>query len=166
MIVLGIDPGTATTGYGVVQYNNTTMQQGNKALKYIVHGVIKTPVGMPMGNRLLMLHGQLSKIIAQYKPQAMVIEQIFFGRNAKTGITVSQARGVIMLAAAKAGIEPQELQGLRMKKILCGDGHAEKKKIQQMVRKTLGLYKLPKPDDAADALALAICYDEKKQTKT
>lgn len=158
MIVLGIDPGTATTGYGVIKCNNATMKQGNNALKYIAHGVIKTPVGMIMGERLLMLHSELSKVIAKYKPQVMVIEQLFFGRNAKTGMTVGQARGVILMAAARAGLEPFEYQGLWVKKKLCGDGHADKKKVQQTVRKILRLRLLPKPDDAADALGLAICY--------
>mgnify|MGYP001581261704 CR=1 FL=1 len=148
MIVLGIDPGTATTGWGVVKC----------PIKYVAHGAIKTPVGMIMGERLLMLHTELTKVIVKYKPQVMVIEQLFFGRNAKTGITVGQARGVIMMAAAQAHLEPFEYQGLWVKKKLCGDGHADKKKIQETVRKILKLRLVPKPDDAADALGLAICY--------
>ncbi len=166
MTILGIDPGTATTGWGVIQQSQKSKVKSQNCqdfggLIYVGHGVIKTPVGMPMGERLLMLHTQLSKIIAVHKPQVMAIEQLFFGRNAKTGITVGQARGVIMMAAAQAGIEPLEFQGLWMKKKLCGDGHADKKKIAETVRKILKLALIPKPDDAADALALAICYDEK-----
>lgn len=134
-------------------------------LTYIAHGAIKTPVGMPMGERLLMLHKELSKVITKNKPQVMVIEQLFFGRNVKTGITVGQARGVIMMAAAQAGLIPLERQGLWIKKKLCGDGHADKKKIQETVQKLLKLSFLPKPDDAADALALAICYNEEKIQK-
>ena len=158
MIVLGIDPGTATTGWGLIQCSKATMQQSHKALRYIAHGVIKTPVGMIMGERLLMLHTELTKVLVKYKPQVMVIEQLFFGRNVKTGMTVGQARGVILMAAAQAHLEPFEYQGLWVKKKLCGDGYADKKKIQETVRKILKLRLVPKPDDAADALGLAICY--------
>lgn len=155
LVVLGIDPGTATTGWGLVKCPMTNNQC---PINYVAHGAIKTPVGMLMGQRLLMLHAELSKVIAKYKPQVMVIEQLFFGRNAKTGMTVGQARGVILMAAAQAGLEPFEYQGLWVKKRLCGDGHADKKKIAETVRRILKLRLLPKPDDAADALGLAICY--------
>ncbi len=154
-IILGIDPGTATTGYGVVH------KKGNPKkleIDYICHGVITTPVGMEMGERLLMLRQGLRKVMKLHKPQIIVIEQLFFGRNAKTAMTVGQARGVVMVTAAEQKIKTREYQGLWVKKKLVGDGHASKKQIQQFVRKTLGLYKLPRPDDAADALALAICF--------
>lgn len=150
MIILGIDPGTATTGYGLIK--------GQKKIEYLAHGIIKTPVGMPMGERLLLIRQQLKKVIVTYKPMTVVIEQLFFGRNAKTAMMVGQARGVILMTASEAKLPIFEYQGLWVKRKLSGDGHASKKMIQQVVRKTLGLYRLPKPDDAADALALAICY--------
>jgi len=157
-IILGIDPGTATTGYGVIQNSEGKQSKSQTNIKYIAHGVIKTPVGMAMGERLLMLHQELKKIIGLHQPQTIVIEQLFFGRNSKTAMTVGQARGVVMVTAAQAKINTCEYQGLWMKKKLVGDGRASKKQIQQYVRKVLGLYKLPRPDDAADALALAICF--------
>lgn len=150
MIILGIDPGTATTGYGLIK--------GPKKIKYLAHGVIKTPVGMPMGERLLLLRRQLRQVIVAHKPTTVVVEQLFFGRNAKTAMMVGQARGVILMTASETKLPIFEYQGLWVKRKLSGDGHASKKMIQQVVRKTLGLYRLPKPDDAADALALAICY--------
>lgn len=149
-IILGIDPGTATTGFGIVRWN--------RKMDHLAHGVIKTPVGMPMGERLLLLRRELKKIIADYKPQTVIIEQLFFGRNAKTAMMVGQARGVVMMTAAEAKLPVLDYQGLWVKKKLTGDGHASKKKIQQVVRKILRLHRLPRPDDAADALALAICF--------
>ncbi|MFH0863920.1 MAG: crossover junction endodeoxyribonuclease RuvC [Candidatus Gottesmanbacteria bacterium] len=156
--ILGIDPGTATTGFGVIKMNCRNTKVKNDGLVYVAHGTIKTPVGMIMGERLLMLRQNLRKIIRLYKPQTIIIEQLFFGRNAKTAMTVGQARGVVMVTAAEQKITTCEYQGLWVKKKLVGDGHASKHQIQQFVRRTLGLYKLPRPDDAADALALAICF--------
>lgn len=159
MVILGIDPGTATTGYGLIGgKGKSDGGQSRKKMGYITHGVIKTPVGMEMGERLLMLRKELKKIISLHKPQIIIIEQLFFGRNSKTAMTVGQARGVIMVTAAEAKVPTSEYQGLWVKKRLVGDGHASKKQIQQFVRRTLGLRELPRPDDAADALALAICF--------
>lgn len=157
-IILGIDPGTATTGYGVIKSNKAKVGKGNNELTHIAHGVIKTPVGMPMGERLLILRRELKKIIKIHKPTNIIIEQLFFGRNSKTAIMVGQARGVVMMTAAEVSLPLFDLQGLRVKKKLAGDGHASKKKIQQVVRKILKLSRLPRPDDAADALALAIYF--------
>lgn len=151
-IILGIDPGTATTGFGIVK------SKRKRDLVYICHGVIKTPVGMPMGERLLLLCKRLREIIAVHKPTAIIIEQLFFGRNAKTAMMVGQARGVVMMTAAEVHVPTFDYQGLWVKKKLSGDGHASKKRIQQVVRKILKMARLPRPDDAADALALAICY--------
>lgn len=151
-IILGIDPGTATTGFGIVK------SKRKRDLVYICHGVIKTPVGMPMGERLLLLRRELKKIIATHKPNTIIIEQLFFGRNAKTAMMVGQARGVVMMTAAEVHVPTFDYQGLWVKKKLSGDGHASKKRIQQVVRKILKMARLPRPDDAADALALAICY--------
>ncbi|MBI4999356.1 crossover junction endodeoxyribonuclease RuvC [Candidatus Gottesmanbacteria bacterium] len=154
-IILGIDPGTATTGYGIVKWQ---MAKRKWQMGYVAHGVIKTPVGMPMGERLLLLRRNLKKIIKVHKPTTIIIEQLFFGRNSKTAMMVGQARGVVMVTAAEANLPIFDYQSLWVKKKLAGDGHASKKRIQQVVRKTLGLYRLPRPDDAADALALAICF--------
>lgn len=156
-ITLGIDPGTAATGYGIIRRQKTGDRRQNN-LVYVTHGVIKTPVGMPMGERLLLLRRKLREIIKTYKPQTIVIEQLFFGRNSKTAMTVGQARGVVLVTAAEANVPTCEYQSLWLKKKLIGNGHASKKEIQQFVRKTLRLDKLPRPDDAADALALAICF--------
>lgn len=157
MIILGIDPGTATTGFGVVSCAGKKAKKHN-GLKYICHGAITTPVGMPMGDRLLIIRKKLKEVISLYKPNNIIIEQLFFGRNSKTAMTVGQARGVIMVTIAEEKISTCEYQGLWVKKKLVGDGHASKKQIQQFVQKTLKLSELPRPDDAADALALAICF--------
>lgn len=156
-IILGIDPGTATTGFGIVK-SKKQKAKSNRDLVYIDHGVIKTPVGMPMGERLLLLRREFKKIIKLHKPTTIIIEQLFFGKNSKTAMMVGQARGVVMMTAAEVNLPIFDYQSLWVKRRLTGDGHASKKKIQQAVRKTLGLYRLPRPDDAADALALAICF--------
>lgn len=156
-VILGIDPGTATTGFGIVK-SKKKKAKSDSGLVYVSHGVIKTPVGMLMGERLLLLRRKLKEIIKLHKPTAVIIEQLFFGRNSKTAMMVGQARGVVMMTAAEANLPLFDYQSLWVKKKLAGDGHASKKKIQQVVRKTLGLYRLPRPDDAADALALAICF--------
>jgi crossover junction endodeoxyribonuclease RuvC len=152
--ILGIDPGTATTGFGVV----SGKLKKKDGLTHISHGVITTPADMEMGERLLLLRQQLKKVIKENEPEAVVIEQIFFGRNSKTAIMVGQARGVVMMTAAEANLPTFEFQGLWVKRRLVGFGHASKKEIQQEVKKVLGLKELPRPDDAADALALAICF--------
>lgn len=161
MIILGIDPGTATTGYGLVKQEKKSSGNG---LHHLAHGVIRTPVGMVMGERLLLLRRQLKEVIKIHQPAAMVVEQLFFGRNSKTAMMVSQARGVVTMTAAEEKLPVYNFQGLWVKKRLSGDGHASKKQIQQVVRKLLSLHCLPRPDDAADALALAICFliNEKK----
>jgi len=155
-VILGIDPGTATTGYGLVK----ELKKGNGKLEigYLSHGVIKTPVGMPMGERLLILRTELKKLIEVYQPTTVVIEQLFFGRNSKTAMMVGQARGVVLMTAAEVSLPIFDYQSLWVKKKLTGDGRANKKRMQQVVRKILRLHRLPRPDDAADALALAISY--------
>ncbi|MGI6420829.1 MAG: crossover junction endodeoxyribonuclease RuvC [Syntrophomonadaceae bacterium] len=151
MIVLGIDPGTATTGYGVVAY-----QAGRE--KLIEYGTITTPADMEMAHRLLLINQDLNELIQVFKPDAIAIEQIFFHKNSKTVITVAQARGVAMLTAARNGITLEEYTPLQIKQSVVGYGKAEKKQVQIMVQKILAMPEIPRPDDAADALAVAICH--------
>lgn len=151
MIILGIDPGTAITGYGLISY------QGNH-LKHIGYGVIRTLPKYSPAQRLKQLYQELQAIIVQYRPDVMAIEELFFNRNVTTALAVGQARGVIILAAANLDLEIAEYTPLQVKQAVVGYGRAEKQQIQEMVRILLCLPGLPKPDDAADGLAIAICH--------
>jgi len=154
MIILGIDPGTATTGYGIIENN-----QGK--LKAVDYGCILTDKKMKMPERLDFLGEELKKIMKKYKPRAMAVEELFFFKNAKTIITVGQARGVILFVGKnigkKTGLDIYEYTPLQVKQAVVGYGRADKNQVQQMVKSILGLKSTPKPDDAADALAVAIC---------
>jgi crossover junction endodeoxyribonuclease RuvC len=151
MLVLGIDPGTATTGFGVVE------AQGSR-LRAIDYGVISTPSSMDMPARLCLIHEGLSRIIDQYQPQTAAVEEIFYHRNAKTVITVAQSRGVLLFTGASKGLKVCEYTPLQVKQSVVGYGQAEKRQVQLMVQRILKLKEIPKPDDAADALAIAICH--------
>lgn len=151
MLVLGIDPGTATTGFGVVE------GRGSR-LRAVDYGIISTPAGMDMPDRLCLIHKGLSQIIDRYQPQVAAVEQIFYHRNAKTVITVAQSRGVVLYTAASEGIQVYEYTPLQVKQSVVGYGQAEKRQVQMMVQRILSLKEVPKPDDAADALAVAICH--------
>jgi crossover junction endodeoxyribonuclease RuvC len=146
---LGIDPGLGTLGYGVVS------QIGDR-LVCECYGVIKTPPKETMTRRLAMLYNELAKKTSAYSPDVIAVEKLFFGRNVTTAEMVWQARGVVLLFAAKAGIEPYEPKPSEVKLAVCGNGAAEKSQVQGMVAHILGLEKTPTPDDAADALAIAI----------
>ena len=148
--MLGFDPGTATTGFGVVEGKGTR-------LRHIEHGVISTTADLHFAVRLEAIHSQCVRLIESHHPDAVVIEKIFFSQNVTTGISVAQARGVIALAAAQAGLPISEYSPLEVKNAVVGYGKATKRQVQEMVRILLNLEHLPKPDDAADALALAIC---------
>ncbi len=150
MIILGIDPGTATTGFGVINKTKGKVEA-------VDCGVISTPKNLPMSNRLLMLFDDLEEIIKNHQPDIIAVEQLFFARNVTTAISVGQARGVVLLAAQKADLALKEFTPLQVKQSVTGYGQATKKQVQQMVQKILKLKHLPKPDDAADALAIAIC---------
>lgn len=152
MIVIGIDPGTALTGYGLVQENE------DGGLKVLNYGVIQTPSKMPMPERLLELHRQLSEIIFLHRPQSGAVEKLFFQRNVTTALSVGQARGVVLLALAQAGLDAAEYTPMEVKQAVAGYGGADKKQVQMMVKALLGLDEIPQPDDAADALAIAICH--------
>lgn len=159
MTIIGIDPGTATTGFGVLKKN----KKGNKVIDY---GCIRTQPGMPDGDRLKILNNELNKIIKKYQPEILAIENIYFFKNLKTAMPVSQAKGVILLTAAKKKIPVYEFTPLQMKMAITGYGKAEKKQVQKMLQVLLDLEKLPKQDDAADALGIALCYileSEKKR---
>ncbi|GAB4110393.1 MAG: crossover junction endodeoxyribonuclease RuvC [Roseiflexaceae bacterium] len=151
MRVLGIDPGTAIMGWGVVE-------QHSGSLRLIACGTLTTPAGMPQHERLVRLYDGLCELIALHKPDTSAIEELFFGKNVNTAITVGQARGVALLALAQAGLPIHEYKPLAVKQVVAGYGGADKKQMQDMVRLTLGLPGIIKPDDAADAVAIAICH--------
>lgn len=149
--VLGIDPGTATTGYGIVE------QDGNE-LRALVSGVIRTDSGQPTPDRLQVIHRKLRELAAEWQPHEAAVEELFFSKNVRTAMSVGQARGVAMLALADAGLEVAEYTPLAIKQAVTGYGSADKSQMQDMVKMLLGLTEVPHPDDAADALAAAICH--------
>lgn len=150
MIILGIDPGLATVGYGVITYDGKCVCTD--------YGTINTPKEKSLAERLLAISRAMEELIDTYKPDAVAIEELFFNTNAKTAIQVSHARGVIICTALKKGCKLYEYTPLQIKQGLTGYGRADKKQIQQMVAMLLSLKCLPKPDDAADALAVALCH--------
>jgi crossover junction endodeoxyribonuclease RuvC len=151
-LALGIDPGSATTGYGLVRL----VQDGN--LEAVAFGVILTPPHIPDHQRLLMIYGDLKELIAIHRPDTCAVEKLFFQRNVSTAITVGQARGVVLLAIAEAGLDLAEYTPNEVKQAVAGYGSADKRQVQEMVRTLLGLPDIPRPDDAADALAIAITH--------
>ena len=152
MLVIGIDPGTATTGYGLVRED----EAGD--LTIVDFGVILTPAKQPMPQRLLQIYQQLREIILLHQPESSAVEKLFFQRNVKTAISVGQGRGVAILALAVARIPVAEYTPLEIKQAVAGYGGADKNQVQQMVKVLLNLEEIPQPDDAADALAVAICH--------
>lgn len=151
MIILGIDPGIAIMGYGVIKY------EANK-FTVIDYSAITTPSDMPMSLRLGSIYNAMVKILEQYKPDAFAIEELFFNKNIKTALTVAHARGAAIVAASNFGAPIFEYTPLQVKQAVVGYGRADKKQIQQMVKLLLNLREIPKPDDVADALAVAICH--------
>lgn len=151
MIILGLDPGTATTGYGVIRLTNFK-------ISCVAYGAIITKPEMAMPERLQVIYDDLGQIIQHYHPDEVAVEKLFFGRNTTTAITVGQARGVLLLRLAQAGVTIGEYTPMQIKQALVGYGNAEKKQVQYMVQHFLKLPEMPKPDDAADALAIAICH--------
>ncbi|MGD8400194.1 MAG: crossover junction endodeoxyribonuclease RuvC [Bacillota bacterium] len=159
MLILGIDPGTAIMGYGLIA------QQGNR-LKPVKYGVVRTEAARPLAARLHKIYRELEGLIAAYRPDALAVEELFFNKNTRTALAVGQARGVILLAAEQAGLEIAEYTPLQVKQGVVGYGRAEKLQIQEMVKMLLCLNELPKPDDAADALAIAICHAHSRKMST
>lgn len=150
MLTLGIDPGTATIGYGLVE------ETPDGALRAVAYGVITTPPNLPMWERLKMIFESLTALVEQYQPEHAGVEELFFAKNVTTAITVAQGRGVILLALAMAGVPIAEYKPNMVKQSISGYGGAKKPQMQEMVRILLGLDTIPRPDDAADALAIAI----------
>lgn len=158
MRILGIDPGYAIVGVGVIEYNG----QRFKTLEY---GAITTPAGMDFPKRLQMIYEQMQKVLMLYKPEAMAVEKLYFNTNTTTAIDVAQARGVILVAAQQAGVPCYEYTPLQVKQAVVGYGRAEKKQVIEMTKKILSLSRTPKPDDVADALAIAICHAHSAPSK-
>ena len=151
MIILGIDPGIAIVGYGVIEY------RGNK-FKVIDYGAITSPAEMKTKDRLKIIYDGVIEIIRKHKPDCIAIEELFYNNNAKTVINVAQGRAMPYLAAANTNLEIYEYTPLQVKQAVVGYGRAEKKQVQQMTKMLLNLEKVPKPDDTADALAIAVCH--------
>lgn len=152
MLVIGVDPGTATTGYGLVR------ESLDGSLSLVDYGAILTPADLPMPQRLLELHHQLREILLLHRPASGAVEKLFFHRNVTTAISVGQGRGVALLALAESGLPVAEYTPLQVKQAVAGYGGADKNQVQQMMRALLSLDHIPTPDDAADALAIAICH--------
>lgn len=151
MRILGIDPGTAITGFGVID------KKGQK-LSLVTAGVVRTPPKQALPDRLEVIYREVSSLIKECEPNQVAVEQLYFAKNVTTAMSVSHARGVVLLAARQAGLPIGEYTPLQVKQAITGYGKAEKSQIQAMVKNILGLEQIPKPDDAADALAVAICH--------
>ena len=151
MYIIGIDPGYAIVGYGILKYEANRFEP-------VTYGAITTPAGMPFVKRLDKIFSDMSDLLNTYKVDAMSIEKLYFNTNTTTAIDVAQARGVIVLSAERHGVDVFEYTPLQVKQAVTGYGKAEKKQIMEMTRIMLGLQSVPKPDDTADALALAICH--------
>ena len=151
MRILGIDPGVATIGFGVIEADRAKVQ----LLRY---GVITTPAGLPLSVRLRQISEDMVELLGQFKPEEMAVEELFFSKNITTGIAVAHGRGVILYAAERCGVPLYEYTPSQVKLSVTGYGKAEKRQVMDMTRRLLKLNAIPRPDDAADALALAICH--------
>jgi crossover junction endodeoxyribonuclease RuvC len=152
MLVIGIDPGTAITGYGFVRENP------DGTLTVVDYGVIQTPADLEMPQRLLQLYRELKNLLLLHRPDSGAVEKLFFQKNVRTAISVGQGRGVAILALAEAGVQIREYTPLEIKQSVAGYGGADKNQVQYMVKALLALDEIPQPDDAADALAVAVCH--------
>jgi len=151
MIILGVDPGTAITGYGITEF------RGNR-FKVIDYDKIITAADLPLASRLKIIYAKIEELLNKFQPDHLAIEELFFNKNIRTALSVGHARGVVLLAAANHNIPTFEYTPLQVKQAVVGYGRAEKKQVQEMVRIILNLGKVPKPDDVADALAITICH--------
>ena len=150
MIILGVDPGTARVGWAIVEH-----QDEPRAISF---GCLETDSSLPMPERLRQIHLHVSDLVREFRPDVVVVEQLFFARNVTNALAVGQARGVILLAAALSGLPVNEYTPAEVKQAVVGYGKADKRQLQEMVRLILGLETVPTPDDAADALAVALCH--------
>lgn len=157
MIILGIDPGTAATGYGVIN--------GENSPQLLEYGCLHTPSKESMVHRLREIYLQVKEIVDRFSPQEVAVEDVFFNRNVKTALSVGQARGVILLAVSHRGAEVFGYTPLEIKQAITGYGKASKEQVQEMIKKTLNLSYLPSPDDAADAIAVALCHFYSRKLK-
>ena len=151
MVILGIDPGLAIVGWGVIEYNASRFRT-------LAYGSIQTPAGMETPHRLLLIHKDLRDIMERYRPEQMAVEELFWNTNQTTGIRVGEARGVILMTGEMMGVKMFEYTPLQVKLAVVGYGRADKKQVISMVTRILNLKEAPKPDDTADALAIAICH--------
>jgi crossover junction endodeoxyribonuclease RuvC len=151
VIVLGIDPGLASTGYGVVE------RRGGR-LAALDGGVIATAAGLPIERRLVDVHARVDALIEEHRPDAVALEELYFGQNVRTAFAVGQARGVVLLAAGQHGLPCSGYTPQQVKAAVCGSGRAHKDQVARMVQALLALSELPRPDHAADALAVAVCH--------
>ena len=151
MVILGVDPGVATVGFGIVS-------ETGGLPKPLRHGVITTRAGVRLALRLTQIHDDVTELIMKYKPDAIAVEELFFNTNLKTAIAVAHGRAAVILAGEEKGVPMYEYTPLQVKKAVVGYGHATKKQVMEMVKRLLSMEEAPKPDDAADALAVAICH--------
>lgn len=151
MVILGIDPGVATIGFGVIR-----AERGKNTL--LQYGVITTPAGLPLSQRLVQISEDMEQLIRQFKPDEIAVEELFFSKNITTGIAVAHGRGVILLAAEKLGVPVFEYTPMQVKQAVVGYGAAQKRQVMLMTQRLLNMKEVPRPDDAADALAIAICH--------
>ena len=151
MRILGIDPGVAIVGFGLIESDRGTQQM-------LQYGAINTAAGLPLATRLVQIEQDLEELLAQFKPDEVAVEELFFSKNITTGIAVAHARGVILATIEKAGIPVYEYTPMQVKQAVVGYGLAEKNQVMDMTKRLLKLRAVPKPDDAADALAIAICH--------
>lgn len=157
MRIMGIDPGTAITGYSILD------REGNH-LKAIAYGCVYTESTLPLSKRLDKIYREITDLIHEYKPGHMAVEELFFNKNVKTALSVGHSRGIILLAGEQNDLIVEGYTPLQVKQAVAGYGRAEKRQVQQMVKTILCLEKIPKPDDAADALAIAICHSQSYST--
>ncbi len=151
MRILGIDPGVATIGFGVIEADRTRQ-------RLVRYGVITTPAGLPLSTRLYQISRDMEELLRQFKPDEIGIEELFFSKNITTGIAVAHGRGVILLEAEKAGVPAFEYTPMQVKQAVAGYGGADKRQVMLMTQRLLNMKEIPRPDDAADALAIAICH--------
>jgi crossover junction endodeoxyribonuclease RuvC len=151
MIIVGIDPGLATVGFGVIQ-------KGEEKIIPVSYGCIQTSSEKQTSERLLEIYNEINALFEKYNPQAVAIEKLFFNKNVTSALSVSEARGVILLAAQRKQIPVFEYTPAQIKQAITGTGHADKRQMQEMITRVLGLDELPRPDDAADGLSIALCH--------
>ena len=151
LVIIGLDPGIATVGFGIIQEN-----RGN--FSALAYGAIRTEAGLPLSERLEIIYNDLNAMLDQFRPDAVAIEELFFNTNITTGISVAHGRGILLLACRQKGVQIFEYTPLQVKQSVVGYGRAEKHQVMEMVKRLLHLEKIPRPDDAADALAIALCH--------